>query len=177
MKELLVSDTFELVKEWNELQRKHRDLEYEMAKFARRVRQRFQTGAVGDRGFKDWCIVNLKMEESESETMVSLAISGLVFANGAELKKAGGVKQFVLIDEASPQEQESVMRTAKAQNLTMATVWRRRTAGQVPRPTSTPSADARRFAEYIAKMIPNPPPPIREALARYIKSEIKRAAA
>ena len=170
-----LSDSFDLAKEWLDLERSARDLEFRRVAFARKVRQRFAGGANGDRQFKDWCIVNLKMDENAAALMITLAIAGGVFKDAVELKNAGGERALPLISTADPAEQESILRTAKAQAFTVTTIWNRRNAGKAPT-RRTPAWDAQRLAEWIARNVPNAPKPVREIVARYVRIEPKARA-
>ena len=170
-----LSDSFELVKEWQGLERAHRDAEFARIMFARKVRQRFAPGANGDRNFKDWCVVNLKIDERTTEIMMSMAIAGGVFKDANEWKAAGGERAITVIATAEPAEQESILRTAKSQGLTASTVWSRRHANKATT-RRTPAWDAQRMAEFIAKNMRNVPKPMREIVARYVRLEEKARA-
>lgn len=170
-----LSDIFELVKEWQGLERDARDLEFRRIAYARKVRQRFAPGNNGDRQFKDFCIVHLKMKQDAAAIMLTMAIAGGVFGDALELKATGGERALALISTADPAEQESMMRTAKAQAFTIATIWNRRNANKQPT-RRTPAWDAQRMAEYLAKHVKPLPKPLREIVARYVRIDEKARA-
>lgn len=173
--DIVLSDTFDLVKEWQSLERREKDLAFEKQQFCRKVRGRFAAGVSGDRNFKDWCIVNLKMNEQEASLMLTAAIAGAVFKNADEAKAAGGFTALSLLYDLDPSEQESVMRIAKSQEEKIGTIWRRRHANRTE--SRTPTLDARRLSEHYSKNDPSPPKHIREIMARYVRLERKRATA
>lgn len=117
---------FALVKEWQELQRRLKRLEYELLLYFRKVRETFTSGSVGDRHFKDFCVDHLKMEEAEADLRLTQAIAARVYKDENELKEARvTTTQFLLLNGAPKAEREQVMRTAKSEGVRIAHVWRR----------------------------------------------------
>lgn len=168
MKDINLSDAFDLIKEWRRLETAERDVAFAKVQFARKLRRRFQAGSNGDRDFKSWCIANLKQTEAETEVMFSLSIAGAVFKDAVEYSAAGGINGIAKIwGTGTAAEQEAVMRTAKEQALTMQTVLSRRNASR-PAPIRTPAQDARTLAKYLAQNADTLPTSVREIVARYV---------
>lgn len=168
--DIVLSDAAKLIKEWKDLNHRGRDLEFEKARWCRKLRKRFRAGYNGDQDFRNWCALELSASADEALLMQSMAIAGFAFGDSVEYAAAGGERALECLVLCSPSEQESIMRTAKEQALSMRTVWAQRNK-EPKKPMRSPVQDARRLAEYLIKSGRSLPAPVREIVARYVPLE------
>lgn len=169
---------FKFVRRWQELVERYRTLGYDVCAFFRDLRKQFPTGAdvlEGDEQFKTWCIANLKigldgkpLSDFNAKKFLSYAIAGSVFKSDEDLSNAGGIKALEEVIVLPRPEQITIMQGARSALKNIGTVKRER-GHATPRVKVTPVLDAKKLAEYIQKAVPDPPPPIREIMARYVK--------
>ena len=121
---ITLSDEFELIKEWQALERRSRDIEFDRLAFCKKLRQRFGAGPSGDRHFKDWCVAKLKQTEPQADLMLTRSIAGGVFSDSSEFRAVGGESALDVFDMYSKAaEREAAMRTAVKESRNLRRVW------------------------------------------------------
>lgn len=164
--QIAMSDTPALVAEWRALTKRLRDVEFERCRFACKVRRR----CANDIHFKEWCVVNLQLDDAEAAEMVTLAIAGHVFGDAVELRTRRLSESVIhSLSEMAASAQEKIMRLAQKENLTVLTLLHRSLREVAVKVEYSPSQDVRRLAAYLAKNADKLPESIREIVARYVK--------
>lgn len=163
--DILLSDSFGLIKEWRGINARLRDLEFERCQWCRRVRERFASH--GD--FTQWCIVNLKMT-IEASGMVTLAIAGAVFATPVDLKCVDLSDRAVgALSSRTASEQEQILRKALKQRVRVMTIMGRVAVRAASAHASSASDDVRKLSDYLNRSGLDIPTEIRRIMSRYVK--------
>lgn len=141
-----LTDESSWIDRWSALCAEERDVAFRKIQYARELRDRFIAGPRGDGHFKEWCQFKLGMSTDAAAEMLTAAIAGRVFADAASFKGAGGWRDFKCIaagEASKPSLQEEILRTARDENLTVASVFGRRFARKRTKPTTAQDVASR----------------------------------
>ncbi len=163
------------IQEWNELERAHRNLDFERSVWARRVRSEYPTGVLGDKQFAGWCVTELELTKRQIDELLLRATAAEIIADRDEWKRIGGFGRIKYLDEFPRQDQATVLKAVKTTGKTIQSVVAERGLRPAIARTDT-RHDAATLAMFVRSLKLKLPPAIEEIVGRYERDRDRVAA-
>jgi hypothetical protein len=158
--------SFEYVKQWRELERRQKELDFEQSQWARRLRGEFAKGEVGDEHFTGWCVTELDIAKSKIAELLLRATAAAIVSDPATWKRVGGYATIKHLDEFSRRDQVAVLEAVKATGKAIRTVVEERGLRE-PVKRHDARKDAAVLAVFVRGNCRDVPPYIKAIVARY----------
>jgi hypothetical protein len=167
----------ELIKQWKALERRGKDLDFEMSRWCADLRAEFPAGAGGDRMCSQWLDTELAMAPGKKEEILARAAAFAFVSDAAQWDALGGFAQIRHLLPLPKPERVAVLGAAKTSGYRIGTIIRGRQAKleaqQLPQ---RPPSDVQILAEFI-EQLGSVPDEIREVARRHVRAKALNVAA
>jgi len=144
-----------LAKQWSNLQKEQRDLDFRKAEWARKARGCFQD----DRRFIAWCKSDLAISDAAAQDLCLRARAAGIVPDAKTWTKLGGFGQIRAVESLPKREQVHVLEAAKSTGRAVRSLVRERHPEMFENATRTPEITRRQMtdiellSQFIAKHI------------------------
>lgn len=167
------SKMLELIKAWKALERRGKDLDFELSKWSAETRGEFPQGATGDRACSQWLETELALPPGKREDLLARARAYAIVSDQAQWDAQGGFVQIRHLIPLSKPERVAVLGAAKASSYRISTIIRNRES----RPVSEPRpSDVQLLAEWVESR-DDAPDDLREIARRHVRARALKVVA
>lgn len=167
------SRMLELIKEWKALERRDRDLDFDLSKWSAALRSEFAPGPSGDKACAQWLDVELALPASKKEEVMARAAAFAVVPDATQWNSLGGFVQVRHLMPLDKRERVAVLEAAKTSGYRITTIIRNR---QSPTAAVSRPSDVQVLAEFVEQLA-EVPSHIREVARRNVRAKALRVVA
>lgn len=163
----------ELIKAWKGLERRGKDLDFELSKWCAELRAEFPAGSAGDRACSQWIDTEIAVASGRKEEYLTRAAAFVIVPDAAQYDALGGFAQIRHLIPLDKRERVAVLGAAKASSYRIQTIIRNRESkpAEPPRPS-----DVQILAEFV-EQLDHVPDSVREVARRHVRARAIKLAA
>jgi len=160
------SKMLEFLKQWKSIERRQKDLDYEVSQWAAAVRAEFPGGKAGDKQFSGWLSLELGIPAERQGELLERATSFQIVPDPQQWQALGGYVQIRKLVPLDRTERVAVIGAAKASGYRISTIVRQRESREV---THRALPDVVLLAEFV-ESLGDVPDEIRELARKYVRA-------
>jgi hypothetical protein len=166
------SKMLELIKTWKAIERRGKDLDFDLSKWCADLRGEFLAGVTGDHACSQWLDTELAVAAGRKEEILARAAAFALVSDASQWDALGGFAQIRHLVPLEKRERVAVLGAAKASSYRITTVLRQRQSK--PTVHGAPP-DIVQLAEYV-EQLDEVPDSIREVARRHVRAKALKVA-
>lgn len=160
------SKMLEFLKQWKSIERRRKDLDYEMSQWAATVRAEFGGGKAGDKQFREWLSIELGIPSERQGELLDRASAFAIVPDQQKWDALGRYEQIRHLVPLDKSERVAIIGAATASGYRITTIVRQRQSKEV---THRALPDVVLLAEFV-ESLGNVPDEIRELARKYVRA-------